>query len=105
MKRFLIICDTAWCGTQETYAAYAPSEWDNDLMAAADLAAFDNFCESEGPLYVLEELFPDTDDYTDEQLDEAADVEESYYSVIIEEYYGTDEDFEDYKLILDKREK
>ena len=51
--------------------------------------------------YVMEELFPDvdTEDYTDEMLDAYNDVESEYYSFNIEEFEGSDEEFNEYEKL------
>lgn len=89
MKRFLVICDTAWCGTQETFRAIAEDELDNKLEDAAQLAAYDNFISFSMDVleeYILPDLFPDVEEYTDSMRAKAEDVVEEYYSYTIEEW-------------------
>ena len=89
MKRFLVICDTNWCGTDETFRAIAEDEMDDQLQAAAQLAAYDNFGSFAMDVleeYVLPDLYPDAEEYTDEMRAMAEEAEDGYYSYDIEEW-------------------
>jgi hypothetical protein len=105
MKRFLITVYTNWCGEDNTYAAWAESEFDNDLeMTAVDLA-YNNFCEFGGSDAILHDLFPETTEYTEEQYDEAANCETEYYGHTIEEWdeLRPEEEWDWYELVYDRR--
>lgn len=107
MKRFLINCYTHWCGEDNTYTAYAESESDKRLNEAAQMAAYDNFSDYDGFSGVLVDMF-DTDDeseLTKDEIQEAIDNENEYYSFIIEpwDYDRSEEEWEWYDVIYDGR--
>lgn len=96
MKRFLIHVDTYWCGMDNTFRAMAESEL--DLYDIAQDLAYDNFqsygCEAD----IAKEEGYDPDEMEDSDWDklwETAD-ESQYYSLSIEEFEGTDEEWEEY---------
>lgn len=103
MKRFLIEVNTAWCGEDNTYAAYAETE--SELWETVDTAAYDNFMSFHCPENILKELFPDVEEYTDEMRTEAAEEEGNYYSGTIIEWDESrpEEEWEWYELIYDGR--
>jgi hypothetical protein len=104
-SRFLIHVTTNWCGMDQEYAAIAEQE--SDLWDLAGQLAYDNFSEFNCLEEVLSELFPEVEDeeYSDEQRDEAAEVEGDYYGWIIEEFERPDEEFEWYELVYNCDEK
>jgi hypothetical protein len=71
MKKFLITCDTIWCGTRIQYRAEAESE--KDLRFRADNAAEDNYYETvydedddeAEPYYYKIQEFPEELDWND----------------------------------------
>lgn len=96
MKRFLIHVDTEWVGTNETYRAEAESE--SDLHDLAEELALENLQE-----YGIEEIIArehsyNPDNMTDEDWEELWDAvdESEYYSWIIEEFKGDDDEWEEY---------
>ena len=96
MKRFLIYVDTKWVGTDETYRAEAESE--EDLYELARQLAYENFQQCGSEESIAEEYNYDPDIMTDSDWDELWDVvnESEYYSWTIEEFKGTDEEWEEY---------
>ena len=101
-KKFIIDVHTAWCGEDNSYAAYAESEYELDAIAGC--LAYDNFIEFSGFEAVKAELFPEMEeDYTDEQEIEAAEVEGDYYSYTIREAETEDEllEFSYYDVVYD----
>ena len=96
MKRFLIHVDTEWVGTEETYRAEAESK--EDLYKIAEQLALENFQECGFEETIAEEHNYDPDIMTDSDWDELWDVvnESEYYSWTIEEFKGTDEEWEEY---------
>lgn len=84
MNKYIIHCDTAWCGVYENYSALAESEIELDDIAQ-DLA-YSLFAEEDGWELVAEEYGYDTDTMTEEEWDnlyENTD-ESSYYGYEIE---------------------
>lgn len=104
MNKYLVTLYTNWCGEDNEYLAYAESE--SELESNADLgtAAYENFSDFGGFEKILEELFPDVEEYTDEMEAEAAEVEREYYGYSIEEF---PEDHEEswYDIIYDARKE
>ena len=101
MKRYLIHVDTAWCGMDNSYAIETDSKIE-DLQYVAQELAFDNFSSFGCELYVMEELFPEVEneeDYTDEMWDTYNKVEAEYYYYNIDEFEGSDEEFDEYDKI------
>lgn len=86
MKKFIIKVTTNWCGMDQEYAAIAEDEKDLDDTAAE--LAYNNFADFDLLKEVTAELFPDVDDeeFTDDQVDAAIEVEGEYYSYTIEEF-------------------
>jgi hypothetical protein len=107
MKRFFIKVWTHWCGEQEEYTAYANTK--DELQSLAQELAYENFNNYPGTGYdaVLEELFPDVEEgeYTDEMQAQAGEAECDYYGFSVEEWTGDEEDWSDYDLVYDGREK
>lgn len=100
MKRYLIHVSTAWCGMDNSYALETDSEID-ELFDDIQTVAYDNFQSFDCDKYVMEELFPgvSSEDYTDEMWDVYNDVESEYYFFNIEDFEGSDEEFNEYKKI------
>lgn len=96
MKRFLIHVSTNWCRMDNTFRAIAESEL--DLYDTAGYLAYDNFqsygCDSD----IAEEEGYDPDEMEDSDWDKLwKTVDESqYYGFTIEEFEGTDEEWEEY---------
>ena len=85
MKKFIITCDTNWCGTDNKFRALAESEEDLDDLASE--LAYDNFYSFFDTNDILEDLGYDSEDLTDEEIDKILEnVDESaYYYYDIEE--------------------
>jgi hypothetical protein len=93
MKRYLIHCQTAWCGCYEDYAAEAENEF--DLDDTAEELAYNTFVDYGCEEDMIEDAGFDPDTITDEEresIDEAA-----YYWYDIEEFEGSEEEWESYK--------
>lgn len=111
MKRFLIKCTTEWCEEDQTFSAIAEDE--DELQSIAQEFAYENFNSypQTGSGAILEELFPDVEDgeYTDEQIEEAAEHESEYYGFNIEEWEWDEKRDEEewgwYDLIYNSLEK
>ena len=106
MKRFLITVYTNWVGTEENYTAIV--EHENDLYDLVDNLAYDNFIESNGFEYLLEELFPEAEEFTEEMKKEAEAVLHEYYYSNIEEWdeeYSDEDDWNLYNLIQNDLKK
>ena len=100
MKRYLIHLSTAWCGMDNSYSLETDSEF-YELYDDVRMAAYENFQSFGCDEYVMEELFPGVswDDYTDEMRDIYNDSESKYYFYDIEEFEGSDEEFNEYDKI------
>ena len=100
MKRYLVHVSTAWCGMDNSYALETDSEID-ELLDDIQTVAYDNFQSFGCDEYVMEELFPgiSSEDYTDEMLDAYNDAESEYYFFNIEDFEGSDEEFNEYEKL------
>ena len=96
MKRFLIHVETEWVGTDETYRAEAESR--EDLYEIAEQLALENFLACGFEETIAEERGYDPDKMTDDDWNELWDTidESEYYSWTIEEFKGTNEEWEEY---------
>lgn len=105
MNKYIIKVHTNWCGMDQEYAAIAKNKEDLESIAAE--LAYDNFAEFDLLYEVAAELFPDEEgeEFSDSQLDAAAEVEGKYYWYTIndfdEELHGN---FEWYELVYGKDE-
>lgn len=96
MKRFLIHVNTNWCGMDDIYRAVASSEV--ELWDLAEELAYQNF-QSYGPDEdIARDQGYDPDEMSEEDWDEMWEIvdESNYYSNSIEEFKGTDEEWEEY---------
>lgn len=101
-KRVLVRTDRNWCGEDLTYKAIVDDAHMSGLENLAQMQAYDNFSDFGGPEAVKAELFPDSDgDWTDEQIAEAEEVEDSYYHYDITDFDGTEEEWGWYELMYD----
>lgn len=90
----------------QEYGIITYDPYSENVSLLCEQVAYDNFSSYGCETYVLEELFPDEDDYTDEQYAEAAEVEHEYYSWSIEEYNEDSHgDWDWYEIILDEEEE
>lgn len=88
-KKYILNVYTNWCGEYNNFSAIVDDEHMNGFENIANLKAYDNFYDFDGPNSVLEDLFPEHDyeeNYSDEELDEAEQREGEYYGYTIEEY-------------------
>lgn len=95
MNKYIIVVDTSWCGTEASYPAMAEKE--EDLYEVARELAYDNFSS-----YGFEDEIASEYGYDPDNMDEVdwEDVwshtdESDYYSYYIEEFQGTDEEWEE----------
>lgn len=103
MKRWLITCDTSWCGTETIYSAIANTQ--EELIDIAEELSYENFNDLGGGFNsVLEELFPDEEEYTEEMENEAMDKEHEFYSVVISEWDLPEEEWDWYDCVYDGRD-
>lgn len=107
MKKFIITCDTNWCGTDTKFRALAESE--SDLWDLAEELAYDNYSSFFDAQDLLEDLGYDIDDLSEEEIESILDnIDESeYYDYAIEECDDDDEwnSFEDdYIYTVNKEE-
>lgn len=103
MKRWLITCDTSWCGTETIYSAIANTQ--EELIDIAEELSYENFNDLGGGFNsVLEELFPDEEEYTEEMENEAMDKEHEFYSVVINEWNLPEEEWDWYDCVYDGRD-
>ena len=103
MKRWLITCDTSWCGTETIYSAIANTQ--EELIDIAEELSYENFNDLGGGFNsVLEELFPYEEEYTEEMENEAMDKEHEFYSVVISEWNLPEEEWDWYDCVYDGRD-
>ena len=103
MKRWLITCDTSWCGTETIYSAIANTQ--EELIDIAEELSYENFNDLGGGFNsVLEELFPDEEEYTEEMENEAMNKEHEFYSVVISEWDLPEEEWDWYDCVYDGRD-
>lgn len=100
LKRFLIHCSTAWCGMDNTFRAIANNE--EDLYDLAEELAYDNFESYDLWEEVAKEEGYDPETMTEEEWDILRDETDkfNYYGYNIEEFTGSEEEWEDYGGIL-----
>ena len=84
MKKYLLKTSTNWCGEDTTQGVITDNV--EALEHLFQLEAYDRFNDFDGPNGVLQDLFPDEEEYSDEQIAEAEKNEESYFSYSIEEF-------------------
>jgi len=91
MKKFIINCDTHWCGTDNSFRALAESKEDLDDLAFE--LAYDNFCSYCDTSDILEDLGYDIDDLSDEEIDDILEHtdESMYYYCSIDECNDNEE--------------
>lgn len=85
MKKFIITCDTNWCGTESRFRALAESEL--DLEDLAEELAYDNYSNFFDAQDILEDLGYDIDDLSEDEIESILDSinESDYYDWKIEE--------------------
>lgn len=95
MKRFLIHVSTNWCGMDDTIAIEGTfsSEF---LEEFAGSFALENLERYDYERLIAENLDLDFEDMTDENWEYLGNVISDYYSYIVEEFKGTDDEWEQY---------
>ena len=85
MKKFIITCDTEWCGTESRFRALAESEL--ELEDLAEELAFDNYSSFFDTQDLLEDLGYDIDDLSEDEIESILNniSEADYYDWKIEE--------------------
>lgn len=97
MTKFIITVDTNWCGTKQTYGAVAEDK--EDLYDLASELAYVNFQSFGFDSQLLEDFYPDVEKYTDEMYDHICEIEGEYYNWDVEEFKGTDEEWDELEKI------
>lgn len=103
-KNYLVEIFTNWCGEDHTYSAICDDGHMDELEGIANLTSYDNFVDFDGFDGMMNELFPNHDsdeDWDDDELGEGYNQEAEYYGYRIDEYEGSDEDWNDYDLLYD----
>ena len=89
IKKYILKVYTNWCGEDNEYSAIVDDEHLSDFEQVAQNASYNNCSDFGGFNAVLEDLFPDNDSddgYSEEQEEEAMEVEGEYYGYNYEEY-------------------
>lgn len=106
LTKFIITCDTVWCGTESQFRALAESEL--ELEGLAEELAFDNYSSFIDVQDLIEDLGYDIDDLSEEIESILDSVDETnYYDWKIEECTDDEEwnSFEDdYIYTVNKEE-
>ena len=91
MKKFIITCNTKWCGTENQFRALAESEFDLDYLA--ENLSFDNYTDYFDAQDILDDLGYDIDDLSEEEIDTILENldEAEYYWYSIEECENEEE--------------
>lgn len=105
MNKYILHVDTNWCGEDNDYAIICSNPDHKDIQDFCQMRAYENFADFSGIQGILEELFPDSEEYTEEQENEAIEVENDYYGFTLEEFNGTDEEWDWYELIYDESDE
>lgn len=107
-KKVIIEVSTNWCGEDNNFSAIVNEDYENDevFMGICEELAFENFNDFDGLYAIVEELYPDFEgEYTEEMIQEAANVEEEYYTYKILEDEDYIEYWDDYPLVYDVTNK
>ena len=96
MNRYLIHVSTNWCGMDDTFRATANSE--EELWDIAEELAYDNFESYDLWEEVAKEEGYEPDEMSEDDWDNLYNTvdETNYYSFLIEEFTGNDEEWEEY---------
>lgn len=95
-KRFLIYCTTNWCGMDNEYPVIAESE--DQLWDLAEELAYNNFLDYDLWEDIAEDLGYNREEMSDEEWEafQSTVDESAYYSCHIEEFDGSDEEWNEY---------
>lgn len=102
IKKYLVTVETNWCGEENTYSAIVDDDRFLEFEVYCNSLAYENFQDNDGFETMMEDLFdydPDREEWSDEELQEGYSEEPNYYSYNIEEFKGTDEEWEWYDLV------
>lgn len=100
VKKYLIGVNTNWCGMDTSYAAICEEDKIDFLESLATNLAYDNFYAYGCDQLLLDEICEDSDNPTDEELEELYSIESDKYGYNIEEFEGSNEEFNEYELIF-----
>ena len=102
-KKYLLHVSTAWCGEDQTYGVIKKKE--TDISDVCESIAYENFADFSGIEGVLESLYPDQEEYTDEEIENAGEESVNYYQWNLEEFVEDGEtDFNWFELVYDESE-
>lgn len=100
-KKYILHVETAWCGEYNDYGII--KDENSDISSFCEMTAYDNFNDFGGHDAILETLFPDEEEYTEEQVEQADAVENEYYSWSLDEFdENGDSEWEWYEVIYDE---
>ena len=103
-KKYLLSVSTAWCGEDQTYGIIKKEE--TDVEGLCEDLAYTNFSDFSGIDGVLEDMFPNQEEYTDEQIEKAENEAGNYYQWNLEEFEEDGEtDFNWFELVYDESAK
>ena len=90
--KYIIHTDTIWCGMDNDYYIECNS---NEIDSIAQYIAYENFIDYGGKEDLLDELNIDKneDEQIDDWSDEYSDAEQETFSYTIEEFKGTNEEW------------
>lgn len=99
MNKYIITVNTTWCGTEESFSAVANTE--DELQFVAEELAYENFIQSGGRDLLLNDLFPNEEELTDEMLEAAYIASSECYEWNIVEYNPDIHIWGQYELVYD----
>lgn len=101
MKKYIIRVYTNWCGMDQEYAAIAEDK--GKLENKAEELAYDNFSSFDCIYDVADELFPNEEEFSEDQLEAAEAISGEYYGYAIDEFdEDSDGPWELYELIYEE---
>lgn len=104
-KKYILRVETNWCGEWNEYGVIIKDDENiNDYSELFEQTAYENFQSFDGHNAILEELYPDVEEFTDEMHSAANSCEGDYYEWNIEKFEDSEEDWEDYDILLNTTE-
>lgn len=103
MNKYLITCSTNWCGMDNSFTAIAKTQ--DELDSIANELAYENFTNFGGFDLILELLYPEEDEYTEDMMEDAVEVEGEYYGFTIDLFDEDEDDWDDYELVYNSEEE
>jgi len=104
-KKYILKVETNWCGEWNEYGVIIKDDENiNHYAALFEQTAYENFQFFNGNTAILEELYPDVEEFTEEMTEAADSCEGDYYDWNITEFEGSEEDWEDYDILLNTTE-